>query len=47
MCPFCLATAAFIAGGALGTAGLSAFVAARVLKKPNGKAERTAAEKEV
>jgi len=33
MCPFCIATAAIIAGSATGTGGLSALIAVTVLKK--------------
>lgn len=33
MCPFCLATAAVIAGRATGTGGLTAFVAGTILKR--------------
>lgn len=33
MCPFCLATAAVIAGSATGTGGLTAFVAGTILKR--------------
>ena len=33
MCPFCLATAAVIAGSATGTGGLTAFVATTIFKR--------------
>jgi hypothetical protein len=33
MCPFCLATAAIIAGSATGTGGVSALVASTVLRR--------------
>jgi hypothetical protein len=33
MCPFCLATAAVIAGSATGTGGLTAFIAGTILKR--------------
>lgn len=33
MCPFCLATAAIIAGGATGTSGLAAVVVSKFRKK--------------
>ena len=33
MCPFCLATAAVIAGSATGTGGLTAFVATAIFKR--------------
>lgn len=33
MCPVCIATAAIIASSTAGTGGLTAFIAARILKK--------------
>ena len=33
MCPFCLATAAIIAGSATGTGGVTAFIAGTILKR--------------
>lgn len=33
MCPFCLATAAVIAGSATGTGGVTAFLAGTILKR--------------
>jgi len=33
MCPFCLATAAVIAGSATGTGGVTAFIAGTILKR--------------
>ena len=33
MCPFCLATAAVIAGSATGTCGVTAFIAGTILKR--------------
>ena len=33
MCPFCLATAAVIAGSATGTGSVTAFIAGTVLKR--------------
>ena len=33
MCPFCLATAALIAGSATGTGGLTALAAGAILKR--------------
>ena len=33
MCPFCLATAAVIAGSATGTGGITAFIAGTILKR--------------
>ena len=33
MCPFCLATAAVIAGSATGTGGVTAFIAGAILKR--------------
>lgn len=48
MCPFCLATAALIAGGAAGTTGLSVFVVTKILKRsPREKAELSTAAKEL
>jgi hypothetical protein len=37
MCPFCLATAAVIAGSATGTGGLTAFVATTIFKRKRRK----------
>jgi hypothetical protein len=37
MCPFCLATAAVIAGGATGTSGLTAIVAGTIFKRKRQK----------
>ena len=33
MCPFCLATAAMIAGSATGTGGVAALIAGTILKR--------------
>jgi hypothetical protein len=33
MCPFCLATAAVIAGSATGTGGVTAFIAGTIMKR--------------
>jgi hypothetical protein len=33
MCPFCLATAAMIAGSATGTGGVTALIAGTILKR--------------
>ena len=33
MCPFCLTTAAVIAGSATGTGGVTAFIAGAILKR--------------
>ena len=38
MCPFCLATAAVIAGSATGTGGVTALIAGTILKRSKRKA---------
>jgi len=48
MCPFCLATAALIAGSATGTGGLTAIVAGTIFKKARrGKFPEQSREAEV
>ena len=37
MCPFCIATAALIAGGATGTGGVTAIVAGTIFKRKRQK----------
>jgi hypothetical protein len=37
MCPFCLASVAFIAGSVTGTGGLTAIVAGAIFKRKRGK----------
>lgn len=45
MCPFCLATAAIIAGSATGTGGLTALVAGKIRRrKPDDKIPTTKQE---
>jgi hypothetical protein len=48
MCPFCLATAAVIAGSATGTGGLTGFVASTIFRrKKRGKIPNSIEAKEV
>ena len=40
MCPFCIATAVWIAAGTVSTGGLSAFAVAKVLNKKTREREQ-------
>ena len=47
MCPFCIATAAVIAGSATGTGGVTALIAGTLLKRTRRKDSDSNAAKEV